>query len=145
MPQRAAADEPQAHHHDLGSGHGSHEPTVPRWPGGRIGAPERLEPLAAPTRKIHRMTLDPTDPTPTTGPRAPACRCSTCGLWAGVGRRLTRCAASVDLARTVERLGFTGFWVAEHHNMPGIASASPPVLIAHVAADDRPSASARAA
>src|SRR3954468_19074493 len=42
--------------------------------------------------------------------------------------------ASLELARNVERLGFHRYWVAEHHNMPGIASSSPPVLIAHLAA-----------
>jgi luciferase family oxidoreductase group 1 len=41
---------------------------------------------------------------------------------------------SVELAHHVERLGFNRLWVAEHHNMPGIASSSPPVLIAHLAA-----------
>ncbi|HEY8581824.1 MAG TPA: LLM class flavin-dependent oxidoreductase [Capillimicrobium sp.] len=40
---------------------------------------------------------------------------------------------SLDLARHVERLGYLRHWVAEHHNMPGIASSSPPVLIAHLA------------
>jgi luciferase family oxidoreductase group 1 len=40
---------------------------------------------------------------------------------------------SVDLSRIVERLGFHRHWVAEHHNMPGIASAAPAVLIAHLA------------
>jgi luciferase family oxidoreductase group 1 len=40
---------------------------------------------------------------------------------------------SLDLARHVERLGYTRHWVAEHHNMPGIASSSPAVLIAHLA------------
>jgi luciferase family oxidoreductase group 1 len=43
-------------------------------------------------------------------------------------------AASLRLARATERLGYHRFWVAEHHNMPGIASSSPPVLIAHLAA-----------
>ena len=43
-------------------------------------------------------------------------------------------AHSVDLARLAERLGYRRVWVAEHHNMPGIASSSPPVLIAHLAA-----------
>ncbi len=38
------------------------------------------------------------------------------------------------LAVAAEELGFTRFWVAEHHNMPVVASTSPPVLIAHVAA-----------
>jgi len=40
---------------------------------------------------------------------------------------------SVDLAQHVERLGFHRYWVAEHHNMPGIASSSPAVLIGHIA------------
>jgi luciferase family oxidoreductase group 1 len=43
-------------------------------------------------------------------------------------------ATSVELARLGERLGYRRLWVAEHHNMPGIASSSPPVLIAHLAA-----------
>src|SRR5689334_20316621 len=42
--------------------------------------------------------------------------------------------SSIELSRLVERLGFHRHWVAEHHNMPGIASASPAVLIAHLAA-----------
>ena len=41
--------------------------------------------------------------------------------------------ATIDLARHAERLGFHRFWVAEHHNMPGIASSAPPVLIGHLA------------
>jgi luciferase family oxidoreductase group 1 len=41
---------------------------------------------------------------------------------------------STALARHVEALGYHRFWVAEHHNMPGIASTSPAVLIAHLAA-----------
>jgi luciferase family oxidoreductase group 1 len=40
---------------------------------------------------------------------------------------------SVDLARHAERWGFTRFWIAEHHNMPGIASAATSILIGHVA------------
>jgi luciferase family oxidoreductase group 1 len=43
-------------------------------------------------------------------------------------------ADSTELARHVEWLGYRRVWVAEHHNMPGIASSSPPVLIAHLAA-----------
>src|SRR5687768_12266355 len=41
---------------------------------------------------------------------------------------------SVSLAKNAERLGYRRFWLAEHHNMPGIASAATSVVIAHVAA-----------
>jgi luciferase family oxidoreductase group 1 len=41
--------------------------------------------------------------------------------------------ASLALAREAERLGYRRYWVAEHHNMPGIASSSPAVLLAHAA------------
>src|SRR6201995_4223864 len=40
---------------------------------------------------------------------------------------------SLDLARHVERLGYHRFWLAEHHNMVGIASAATSVVIGHVA------------
>ncbi len=43
-------------------------------------------------------------------------------------------AATTELARRAEELGYRRFWVAEHHNMPGIASSAPAVLIAHLAA-----------
>lgn len=43
-------------------------------------------------------------------------------------------AATVGLAQTADRLGFTRYWVAEHHNMPAVAATSPPVLIAYLAA-----------
>ena len=42
-------------------------------------------------------------------------------------------AASTALARRVDELGYTRYWVAEHHGMPGIGSSSPAVLIAHLA------------
>jgi luciferase family oxidoreductase group 1 len=42
-------------------------------------------------------------------------------------------ANSLDLARHAERLGYKRYWLAEHHNMPGIASAATSVVIAHVA------------
>jgi luciferase family oxidoreductase group 1 len=42
-------------------------------------------------------------------------------------------ANTLDLARHAERLGYRRFWLAEHHNMPGIASAATAVLIGHVA------------
>ncbi len=43
-------------------------------------------------------------------------------------------ANTLDLARHAERLGYKRYWLAEHHNMPGIASAATAVVIAHVAA-----------
>src|ERR687889_200791 len=42
--------------------------------------------------------------------------------------------SSLDLARHAERLGFRRFWLAEHHGLPGIASAATSVMIGHVAA-----------
>lgn len=42
-------------------------------------------------------------------------------------------ARSIELAEVAERLGYRRFWVAEHHNMVGVASSSPPVLLAHIA------------
>ncbi|MFG1424577.1 LLM class flavin-dependent oxidoreductase [Roseixanthobacter glucoisosaccharinicivorans] len=42
-------------------------------------------------------------------------------------------ARSLDLARHAEAWGYTRFWLAEHHNMIGIASAATSVVIAHVA------------
>ena len=43
-------------------------------------------------------------------------------------------ANTLDLARHAERLGYRRYWLAEHHNMPGIASAATAVVIGHVAA-----------
>lgn len=40
---------------------------------------------------------------------------------------------SVELAKHVEALGFNRYWLAEHHNMPGIASSATSVLIGHIA------------
>lgn len=40
---------------------------------------------------------------------------------------------SLELASETEKLGYHRYWVAEHHNMPGIASSSPAVLLAHLA------------
>ncbi len=52
---------------------------------------------------------------------------------------------SGELARHVERLGYNRFWMAEHHSMPGIASAATAVALAYIAAHDRAvSASAQA-
>lgn len=42
-------------------------------------------------------------------------------------------ANTLDLARLAEAEGYHRFWLAEHHNMPGIASAATAVLVGHVA------------
>ncbi len=44
---------------------------------------------------------------------------------------------TLSLAQTVERLGYQRFWLAEHHNMPGIASAATSVVIGYVASGTR--------
>jgi luciferase family oxidoreductase group 1 len=41
---------------------------------------------------------------------------------------------SLDLARLADRLGFARYWVAEHHNMPAIASSAPDIMIGQIAA-----------
>lgn len=41
---------------------------------------------------------------------------------------------SVSLAQTAERLGYSRYWVAEHHDMPSIVSSCPEVLLSHVGA-----------
>ncbi len=43
-------------------------------------------------------------------------------------------AGSLDVARHAEAWGFKRYWVAEHHNMPGIASAATAVVLAHIGA-----------
>lgn len=41
---------------------------------------------------------------------------------------------SLDLAQLADKLGFTRYWVAEHHNMPSIASSAPEIMIGQIAA-----------
>src|SRR5690606_5312619 len=45
----------------------------------------------------------------------------------------TAIASSVRLAQAAEGWGYHRYWLAEHHNMPGIASAATAVLIGHIA------------
>jgi luciferase family oxidoreductase group 1 len=42
-------------------------------------------------------------------------------------------AASIGLAQAADRLGYTRYWVAEHHNMASVASTNPPIIIAILA------------
>ncbi len=52
----------------------------------------------------------------------------------GVGRSSTQALAdSTTLVQAADRLGYARYWVAEHHNMPAVASTNPPVLMAHLA------------
>lgn len=53
------------------------------------------------------------------------------------GSEAVSLANSRDLAVHAERWGYERFWLAEHHNMPGIASAATAVVIGHVAAGTR--------
>nr|WTA00393.1 LLM class flavin-dependent oxidoreductase [Streptomyces sp. NBC_00857] len=46
----------------------------------------------------------------------------------------TSLRTSVEIARLAERRGYHRHWVAEHHSMPGVASSSPAVILAHLAA-----------
>jgi luciferase family oxidoreductase group 1 len=41
---------------------------------------------------------------------------------------------SLDLARLADQLGYTRYWVAEHHNLPSIASSAPDIMIGQIAA-----------
>src|ERR1700685_630222 len=48
------------------------------------------------------------------------------------GTSVAALRAAAELAQAVDRFGYTRLWYAEHHNMPGIATTSPEILIAHV-------------
>ena len=41
---------------------------------------------------------------------------------------------SLDLARLADKLGYLRYWVAEHHNLPTIASTSPEIMVGQIAA-----------
>src|SRR5712675_55200 len=41
---------------------------------------------------------------------------------------------SLDLARLADGLGYTRYWVAEHHNLPSVASSAPEIMIGQIAA-----------
>ncbi|MFD8568188.1 LLM class flavin-dependent oxidoreductase [Streptomyces sp. NPDC059639] len=53
----------------------------------------------------------------------------------GAGRTASEALSTgVDIARLAENRGYHRYWVAEHHSMPGVASSSPAVILAHLAA-----------
>jgi luciferase family oxidoreductase group 1 len=54
-------------------------------------------------------------------------------ITAGGGTAADAFRNSLELAQHAERWGYTRFWLAEHHNIPGVASAATSVVIAHVA------------
>src|SRR5690349_5782566 len=41
---------------------------------------------------------------------------------------------SLDLGQLADKLGYTRYWVAEHHNLPSIASSAPDIMIGQIAA-----------
>jgi luciferase family oxidoreductase group 1 len=41
---------------------------------------------------------------------------------------------SIDLAKFAEQLGFNRYWMAEHHNLPSVASSAPEIMIGQIAA-----------
>ncbi|MBT2441260.1 LLM class flavin-dependent oxidoreductase [Streptomyces sp. ISL-36] len=56
----------------------------------------------------------------------------------GSGRTASQAlATSVRISKLAERRGYHRHWVAEHHSMPGVASSSPAVILAHLAAHTR--------
>lgn len=86
------------------------QPSFPGW----IGAPRVLHVTVSEPLQIPLSVLD----------------LATIGSGSDAGRALR---ASIELVQTTERLGYQRYWVAEHHNMPGIASSAPAVLLAHLA------------
>src|SRR5262245_21784156 len=50
------------------------------------------------------------------------------------GSGATALKNTLDLARHVDRLGYFRYWVAEHHNLPSIASSAPDIMIGQIAA-----------
>jgi luciferase family oxidoreductase group 1 len=48
------------------------------------------------------------------------------------GTSVAALRSAAELAQAVDKLGYTRLWYAEHHNMPGILSTTPEILIAHV-------------
>lgn len=77
------------------------------------GVPHRLAPHYVSAMKVSILDLSPV----TTGSSGPAALRN-----------------SIDLAVLSDRLGFTRYWVAEHHNLPSVASTAPDIMIGQIAA-----------
>ena len=99
--------------------------------GQEIGSDDRAAPLGASASHAHESRS-------TRRASTNRCRCISSildqspipeGLCAGDALR-----NSVDLARVADRLGYTRYWVAEHHGTPALACASPEALIGPIAA-----------
>ncbi|MEV8014996.1 LLM class flavin-dependent oxidoreductase [Streptomyces sp. NPDC086554] len=82
------------------------------------------------------MTVDPSDDIRGTRKGTAPVPLSVLDLvTVGAGRTATQALrTSVDIARLAETRGYHRYWVAEHHSMPGVASSSPAVILAHLAA-----------
>ena len=65
------------------------------------------------------------------------CRCSTSSPSATGQTSADAVAASIALAERADALGLHRFWLAEHHNMPSVASTNPPVLLGVLAGRTR--------
>ena len=76
---------------------------------------------------------DRADPAPRAGRRPPLSVLDLAIVSAG-HTSADALVATTRVARRADELGYARFWVAEHHNMPSVASTSPPVLMAHLAA-----------
>lgn len=92
-----------------------HPPSV--VPGGRRGIPGRPEALSQVMTTAATPALSVLDLVPVRSDQTSA----------------DAVRATLSLARTADDLGYERFWMAEHHNMPAVASTNPPVLIGLVA------------
>ena len=97
------------------------------------GYPQPSGPRAGRMRSFARLGQVVDDTALTFGPRAVPLSVLDLAPVPDGGTAAQALRATIDLARHAERLGYRRFWVAEHHNMPGIASSAPPVLIGHIA------------
>jgi luciferase family oxidoreductase group 1 len=92
--------------------------SVPRKPVQQLSGPDVariLDRELMPAEKSYRLSVLDVSPVPAGSSSSDALR------------------NTLDLAQLVDRLGFTRYWLAEHHNTPLIASSAPEIMIGHVA------------